>query len=166
MLLRRLGREEKVKQYFDAIILPDAYADNQVEIARLETQYQIGEDAKLEYGPLQKYLHARRLHWDLGIEKDEIDNLMEDPEGTTERHLEIMELMDDYLHHIGCPGLYTMLKDEHSGTKEGMFVDLHRDLKRLGGGKARVPWNFDPDLDPLQAADRTYSSSSALFFSR
>lgn len=148
MLLRRL-EEKKGKQYFDAIILPDAYADNQAEIVRLETQYQLGEDSKVEYGPLQKYLHARRLHEDLNIPKNEIDQLMGESEGNTKKLLEIMGLMDDYLEHIGCPKLYVMLKDS-DGTKEGMFVDLHADLKRINTGKAKVPWAFDPEIDPLQ----------------
>lgn len=149
MLLRKLELETKTKQYFDAIILPHAYADNQAEIVRLETQYQLGEDAKVEYGPLQKYLHARRLHDDLNISADEIDTLMGEARGNTKKLLEIMQLMDDYLEHIGCPKLYLMLKDS-DGTKEGMFVDLHADLKRIKSGKAKIPWAFDPDIDPLQ----------------
>src|SRR3546814_6508721 len=60
-----------------------------------------------------------------------------------------MQLMDDYLEHIVCPKLYLMLKDS-DGTKEGMFVDLHADLKRIEVGKAKIPWAFDPDIDPLQ----------------
>lgn len=149
MLLRKLEGESKSKQYFDAIILPHAYADNQAEIVRLETQYQLGEDAKVEYGPLQKYLHARRLHDDLNISAEEIDKLMGESRGNTKKLLEIMQLMDDYLEHIGCPKLYLMLKDS-DGTKEGMFVDLHADLKRIEVGKAKIPWAFDPDIDPLQ----------------
>lgn len=149
MLLRKLEGESKSKQYFDAIILPHAYADNQAEIVRLETQYQLGEDAKVEYGPLQKYLHARRLHDDLNISVEEIDTLMGESRGNTKKLLEIMQLMDDYLEHIGCPKLYLMLKDS-DGTKEGMFVDLHADLKRIEIGKAKIPWAFDPDIDPLQ----------------
>lgn len=148
MLLRKLEEKTKTKQYFDAIILPHAYADNQAEIVRLETQYQLGEDAKVEYGPLQKYLHARRLHDDLGIEVEEIDKLMGERPGNTQKLLEIMSLMDDYLEHIGCPKLYLMLKDK-DGTKEGMFVDLHADLKRIEKGNAKIPWAFDPEVDPL-----------------
>jgi hypothetical protein len=149
MLLRTLEEDTKAKQYFDAIILPHAYADNQAEIVRLETQYQLGEDAKVEYGPLQKYLHARRLHDELGIKEEEIDTLMGESKGNAKKLLEIMELMDDYLEHIGCPKLYLMLKDS-DGTKEGMFVDLHADLKRIATGKAKIPWAFDAEIDPLQ----------------
>ncbi|HUE90712.1 hypothetical protein [Pseudomonas sp.] len=149
MLLRRLASQKNLgKQYFDAIILPDAYDENQREIVRLETQYQLGEDSKVEYGPLQKYLHARRLHNDLGISTEEIDKLMGQQSGNAAKLLEIMDLMDDYLEHIGCHRLYTMLKDS-DGTKEGMFVDLYYDLKRLKNGGAKVPWAFDAEVDCL-----------------
>src|SRR3546814_18404789 len=81
MLLRLREKTNGIKQHFDAIILPHAYADNQEAIVRLETQYQLGEDAKDEYGALQKYLHVRRLHVDLGIPKDQIDKLMNEKRG-------------------------------------------------------------------------------------
>lgn len=149
MLLRRIQEESNQPQYFDAIILPDAYADNEAEIARLETQYQIGEDSKVEYGPIQKYLHARRLKMDLGIEESEIDTLMGRDPGYAARLLGIMKLMDGYLEHIGCPRLYTMLKDD-DGTKEGMFVDLFSDIKRLEGRNPKVEWAFDPVVDVLR----------------
>jgi hypothetical protein len=148
MLLRKLEQKKNQKQWFDAIILPDAYGDNEKEIVRLETQYQIGEDSKVEYGPLQKYLHARRLCEDLAITKEEVDKLMGEPKGTTARLLRILELMDEYLQHIGCPKLYTVLKDK-DGTKEGMFVDLANDLKRLEAGAGNIQWAYDQVLEPL-----------------
>lgn len=148
MLLRRLGGE-KQKQYLNAIILPDGYDDNQADIVRMETQYQLGEDSKVEYGAIQKYLHARRLHVDLSIPLPEIDELMNEKPGNAQRLLDIMELMEEYLEHISCPRLYLMLKDG-DGTKEGMFVDLYQDLKRLESGNAKIEWAFDPDIDPLQ----------------
>jgi hypothetical protein len=151
MLLRRMG-----ENYFDAVILPDAYADNEKEIVRLETQYQIGEDSKVEYGPIQKYLHARRLKYDLDIDEKEIDSLMGRDDGYAARLLGIMDLMDSYLEHIGCPRLYTMLKDT-DGTKEGMFVDLFSDIKRLEGRNPKVEWAFDEvDLVRLKTIQFDY----------
>jgi hypothetical protein len=148
MLLRRIQQEDHTPQYLDAIILPDAYADNEKEIVRLETQYQLGEDSKVEYGPIQKYLHARRLKIDLDIDEAEIDSLMGRERGYAKGLLGIMDLMDGYLQHIGCPHLYTMLKDS-DGTKEGMFVDLHSDIKRLQGRNPKVDWAFD-EVDLLR----------------
>lgn len=97
MLLRRIERDTKQKQYFEAIILPDAYAENEKEIVRLETQYQLGEDAKVEYGPLQKYLHVKRLKRGLGIEESEIAKLMNETEGRIATLLGTMDLMSAVL---------------------------------------------------------------------
>lgn len=144
MLLRRIEREPNPKQYFEAIILPDTYEQNAKEIVRLETQYQLGEDAKLEYGPLQKYLKAKRLRRHYDILEEEIGQLMGETKQEIERLLGIMQLMDDYLDHIDCPGLYTMLKNR-DGTKEGMFVDLFNDLNRLRNpsGRTAPTWAYD-----------------------
>ncbi|MXW07136.1 MAG: hypothetical protein F4Z87_03240, partial [Gammaproteobacteria bacterium] len=149
MLLRRLEGERNVKQYFEAIILPDAYDENEKEIVRLETQYQMGEDAILPYGPLEKYLHAKRLRETLGVDVQEIAQLMGESQSEVKKLLGIMELMDEYLDHIGCPGLYTMLKEPTGGTKEGMFVDLYSDLNRFKGNNPAVQWSFDAEVDLL-----------------
>lgn len=149
MLLRRLQEDTGKPQFLDAIILPHAYAENEREIVRLETLYQMGEDAKLEYGALQKYLHARRLRKDHEIEIADIASLMGETPREIERILDTMALMDDYLEHIGCSGLYTLLRDS-DGTKEGMFVDLYSDLKRMDSGNAKISWAFDPEVEPMQ----------------
>ena len=150
MLLRRVEKAESEKQYFEAVILPDAYDENEEEIVRLETQYQLGEDAILDYGPLEKYLHAKRLKQALGIDIPEIAQLMGESDSQVKRLIGIMSLMDEYLDHIGCPGLYNMLKEDGGGTKEGMFVDLYSDIVRLEGGKAQIQWAFEPDIDLLE----------------
>lgn len=146
MLLNRLG-----KTHFEAVILPDAYDENEKEIVRLETQYQLGEDSKLEYGALQKYLHAHRLSRHLGIDNSEIADLMgEASPNSVARLLDIMDLMNEYLDHIGCPGFYTLLKESDGATKEGMFVDLYQDLKRLKSSSPQVNWDIEPDLESIE----------------
>lgn len=149
MLLRRLEKKRD-KQYFEAVILPDAYHENEGEIVRLETQYQLGEDDKVEYGPLQKYLRAKRLRYSLNIKEDEIAQLMGISESEVKDLLGIMDLMDDYLQHIDCAGLYTMLKEQEGSTKEGMFVDLYADLTRLRKGSPRVEWDYDKEVDTAE----------------
>jgi hypothetical protein len=51
---------EKFK-YFEAVILPANLADVPDEIRRLETTYQMGEDKKLDYNPIEKYLKVQEL---------------------------------------------------------------------------------------------------------
>lgn len=150
MLLRRIEDKTNQKQFLEAVILPDSYDEDEKEIVRLETQYQLGEDAILDYGPLEKYLHAKRLHDSLGIETAEIAQLMGEKESRIKDLLKTMSLMDEYLEHIGCEGLYNMLKEDGGGTKEGMFVDLNSDMKRLDGGGAQIQWPYDPEVDLLE----------------
>lgn len=149
MLLRRLAQESNQGAWFDAIILPDSYHENEKEIVRLETQYQLGEDEKVEYGPLQKYLHVKRLLVDLKFNHEEVADLMNQSLSTIRNWESIMKLMDDYLAHIGCNGLYTMLGDS-DGTKEGMLVDLNSDLNRLDKGNPNILWDIDSDLEALR----------------
>ena len=151
MLLQRLE-----KKYFEAVILPDKYNENEKDIVRLETQYQLGQDPTLDYGPLEKYLHAKRLT-SLGIDEQEARKMMNlSNVNDFKELLAIMGLMDDYLEHIQCGGLYTLLRDD-DGTKEGMFVDLYSDLKRLRGD-TQVNWGYDKDVDlmDLQAIHFDY----------
>ena len=129
----------KPQRPFEAVILPDDYYSDEKAIVRLETEFQIGEDSKLDYGPLEKYLKVKRLK--VWYECEEIAQMMAISEGKVREYLTIMNLMDDYLEHIDCAGLYTMLKNNDGSSKEGMFVDLYRDLKRIEGGNTSIPWS-------------------------
>ena len=128
----------KPTRTFEAVILPDTYYSDEKAIVRLETEFQIGEDSKLDYGPLEKYLKVKRLRaW---YEVEEIAEMMAVGDGEVRKLEAIMKLMDDYLEHIDCAGLYTMLKESDGSSKEGMFVDLYLDLKRLDSGNSVIPW--------------------------
>lgn len=138
MLLQRM----KDRHYFEAVILDDSFEDNVEEIVRLETLYQY-EDPLLEYDPLQKYMKVKRLKEQFNWTPEDIAIAMNEPKGKSEieRLLEISKLMDQYLEYIGCPGLYELFRDT-SGTKEGMLVDLERDLRRLNGNTTKVHWDY------------------------
>jgi hypothetical protein len=153
MLLRRLGSN----MFFEAVILPDEYYENEKEIVRLETEYQIGEDSKLDYGPLEKYLKVKRLIDGLGYTKEEVRQMMGIGIGELERRIATMKLMDEYLEYIDCAGLYNMLKERDGSTKEGMFVDLNADLKRLKDGAIGIAWAPNAiDIEELKATQFDY----------
>ena len=161
MLLGRIGEGLK----FEAIVLKDRYYENEKEIIKLETEYQIGEDSKVEYGPLEKYLKVKRLKQH-DYTDEEIRQMMG---GITKselaRRIGTMALMDDYLEYIQCPGLYNLLK-ERDGTKEGMLVDLHSDLKRFSEGKAGLSWTPDDiDVTELKAIQFDYLRYGTSLFS-
>ncbi|WP_049215296.1 hypothetical protein [Alloscardovia omnicolens] len=125
-------------KYFIAIILPED-ADKK-EILALETTYQMGEDAKVDYNPIEKYLKCKDLK-DAGFTDDDIAGMMDCKPGEVRTMLSALKLMDEYLDEYGYSGMYTQLD-----KKEDSFLKLDSALKKY---KAGVPsmWAYDPDAD-------------------
>ena len=125
-------------QYFIAIILPED-ADKK-EILALETTYQMGEDAKVDYNPIEKYLKCKDLK-DAGFTDDDIAGMMDCKPGEVRTMLSALKLMDEYLDEYGYSGMYTQLD-----KNEDSFLKLDSALKKY---KAGVPsmWAYDPDAD-------------------
>lgn len=146
-ILNRIAQEENSgPMYFKAIILDDTLDDNPREIMRLETTYQIGEDDKLDYNPIEKYLKCKDLT-EIGFETAEIAKMMGETESKINEWLAIMRLMDDYLNNLGYHGIYTRLE-----KLEGQFVDLNRYLKRYENGTHYVDWAYkESDISDLKA---------------
>ena len=125
-------------QYFIAIILPED-ADKK-EILALETTYQMGEDAKVDYNPIEKYLKCKDLK-DAGFTDDDISGMMDCKTSDVRTMLSALRLMDDYLDEFGYSGMYTQLD-----KNEDSFLKLDAALKKY---KAGVPamWAYDPEAD-------------------
>lgn len=125
-------------RYFIAIILPED-ADKK-EILALETTYQMGEDAKVDYNPIEKYLKCKDLK-DEGFTDDDIAGMMDSKPGEIRTMLSALRLMDDYLDEYDYSGMYTQLE-----KNEDSFLKLDSALKKY---KAGVPsmWAYDPDAD-------------------
>lgn len=125
-------------RFFVAIILPDD-ADKK-EILALETTYQMGEDAKVDYNPIEKYLKCKDLK-DEGFTNDDIHRMMDVTVGDVKTMLSALELMDDYLDEYDYLGMYTQLD-----KNEDSFLKLDAALRKY---KAGVPsmWAYDPDAD-------------------
>lgn len=155
MLLNRLfhKREEYGYQYgevehcryFLAIILPDDAEEK--DIQQLETIYQMGEDDKLDYNPIEKYLKCKELIR-LGFKEKDIADFMSEKEGKIKEWLRILELMEKYLQEYGYDGIYTRLD-----KTEGPFVDLEGYLdsyKKKGANVRGVDWEYtDSDISDL-----------------
>lgn len=155
MLLNRLfhKREElgyqysEVEQckYFLAIILPDDAEEK--DIQQLETIYQMGEDDKLDYNPIEKYLKCKELKR-LGFSEDDIADFMSEKPAKIKEWLRILDLMEKYLEEYGYEGIYTRLD-----KTEGPFVDLEGYLdsyKKKGANVRNVDWEYsDSDISDL-----------------
>lgn len=147
MILRRVAKQKKESPvYFLGVVLDESLDDDPKEIMRLETTYQMGEDAKVDYNAIEKYLKCKDLI-KYGFNEKEIGKMMGDSEAKIKEYLSIMNLMDDYLVKLGYSGIYTRLD-----KTEGAFVDLNNYLKRYEGKKSKIiQWNYnDSDLNELK----------------
>lgn len=148
-LLKRITESTEFDQttkdkcsYFLARILPED-ADEK-EILRLETSYQMGSDSKVDYNPIEKYLHTRDMHLK-GFSVDQIAEYM----GLSSSkevilNLDIMELIDLYLENYDYNGIYTRLP---RGCEDD-FLKLNASIKKVRGGK--ISWIPSDELDEVE----------------
>lgn len=125
-------------KYFIAIILPED-ADKK-EILALETTYQMGEDAKVDYNPIEKYLKCKDLK-DASFTDEDIARMMDCSKGDVKTMLSALELMDDYLDSYDYSGMYTQLD-----KNEDSFLKLDSALRKYRAGVPSM-WAYDPDAD-------------------
>lgn len=156
MFLNRLVKSvvinpEKFK-FFEAVILPVNLSDDVKQIRQLETSYQMGEDKKLDYNPIEKYLKAQELKNSEVSEKD-ISSWMGETESVIKNYLETMKTMDDYLDYLGYQGIYTQLDG-----REDWFISLTKWLNNFRNKKSSK--GFDGygklDVDFLQIISYDY----------
>ena len=156
MLLNRIYRNREALgythqqvescQYFLAIILPDDATER--DIHQLETIYQMGEDDKLDYNPIEKYLKCKELK-NCGFSEKDIAGFMCEKQSQIEQWLRILKLMEEYLSTYEYDGIYTRLE-----KTEGPFVDLANWLESYQKRGAKVDtmdWVFeDSDISDLK----------------
>jgi hypothetical protein len=116
MLLNKLFQERESRglkftevehcQYFLAIILPDDATEKDMQ--QLETIYQMGEDDKVDYNAIEKYLKCKELRKYFEIK--DIADFMNEKESQIKQWLSILKLMDEYLDTYGYQGIYTRLE--------------------------------------------------------
>ena len=138
-LLISIANDPKVQQsirdrskFFLAAILPEEA--NPKDILRLETQFQMGADGKVDYNPIEKYLHAVDM-LNKGFTVDEIKSYMGFKKLTdVTQAIEIVKLMDEYLATYDYEGIYTQIP---SGA-EDRLLKLNDAIKKIKEGG--IPW--------------------------
>lgn len=143
MLLNQIDKFD----YFKAIVLPVTLEENPIEIEKLETSYQMGEDEKLGYNPIEKYLKTKNLK-QKKVPVQQIANWMGESIPTINEYLAVMEIMDDYLDYLGYNGIFTQLDG-----REDQFINLTKWLKSFyGGGSIKAFDGYkDSDVSDLKA---------------
>lgn len=150
MLLNRIPKFD----YFKAIILPVTLEENPIEIEKLETTYQMGEDEKLGYNPVEKYLKAKTILDKLKptIGEDEavkrISDWMGEKPSTVREYLGVMETMDEYLQTLEYDGIYTQLDG-----REDQFITLTTWINNYYDTESKkAGWAYSNlDVDELKA---------------
>lgn len=149
MLLNKVDRTG----YFKAIVLPVTLEENPIEIERLETTYQMGEDEKLGYNPIEKYLKAKQIFDKLTPKISEteaiktISDWMGESEGEISKYLDTMTVMDEYLEYLEYDGIYTQLD-----SREDQFLSLTKWLNTFYGESSKKAFDgyTDSDVDDLK----------------
>ena len=125
----RYKPEERARcERFRAVVLPEDA--NEKEILRLETMYQMGSDEKVNYNPIEKYLHARDMV-KKGFPLDDIAEYMD--LGSTvkvQELLDVVELIDLYLDYYEYTGIYTRLP---RGFEDDL-LKLNQTIKKIQRG--------------------------------
>lgn len=138
-------------QYFEAAILENEL--DKKEIRRYEAFYQYGNEDKVEYDPIQKYI-AVDVQTQLEYTDKEIaDNFYTLTEGKVsiiEEWRKEFELMNEYLDYIGEPGIFTSLE-----TREEAFINLYKTLKSYNGSTGNKIRPFD-DFDLVEFKERYF----------
>ncbi len=144
MLLNKVDRTG----YFKAVILPVTLEENPIEIERLETTYQMGEDEKLGYNPIEKYLKAKQIFDKLipKITENEaiksISDWMGESESEIQKYLDTMAVMDEYLEYLEYDGIYTQLD-----SREDQFLSLTKWLNTFYGESSKKGFDGYTDSD-------------------
>jgi hypothetical protein len=142
MLLAKSGRYD----YFKAIVLPVTLEQDPLEIEKLETSYQMGEDEKLGYNPIEKYLKSQNLR-DKGVSVEDIAGWMNEPKSEIEKYIRTMQIMDEYLETYKYDKMYTQLDG-----REDLFLSVEKWTSYLyGEGSSRGFDGYtDGDVDDLK----------------
>ena len=146
MLLCKLRETYAINRKFKAIILDDTYedgGDKELDITVLETSLQLGEDEKVDYGPIEKYLTVIKFreNFDGKVPDKQIASLMNlEKIKDVQTNFEIGKLMLEYLEYIDAPKITSRL-----AKTEELFINLQRKLDYFKRGKSGPNWNLTDD---------------------
>lgn len=154
MLLNRINAAHPQRRidYFKTVVLPVTLEEDPLEIEKLETTYQMGEDEKLTYNPIEKYLKAKGLK-SRGIHVDQIAAWMGETPAEVQQYLDVMTTMEDYLDYTKCNGIYTQLDG-----REDQFITLTKQLTNFRSESSRrgFPGYQQDDVDDLKIISYDY----------
>ena len=131
---------------FEAVVINEENLSPE-RLIELEVNSQFGEDAKVEYDSIQKYIAAHDQHVNFGFDEARIANNYNKKPSEVKKWLEIYELMTEYLEYTGQANHFTALKE-----LEDPFINLNSKLKQLKAySSSKVKWAYEPyDIEQLK----------------
>lgn len=157
MLLNKIQADPKYPNrfdYFKAVVLPITVEENPIEIEKLETSFQMGEDEKLGYNATEKYIKAKEIYLRLTklpeIDPKELDDVainkiadwMGESNSEIRKYLSTIVVMDDYLSYLEYDGIYTQLDD-----REDQFLSLQKWLNTFYDKESNKAFDGYTNLD-------------------
>lgn len=148
MLLNRIPK----CSHFKAVVLPVALEDDPIEVEKLETTYQMGEDEKLGYNPIEKYLKAKQIYQQLTVQCSPDDAIKQIAEWMGEDRsdivdwLEVVKIIDDYLEYLEYDGIYAMADTPNDG-KEDLFLYIRKWLTTFSDKESNKGFDGYQQLD-------------------
>ena len=137
MIQNKLAEQKGRPGHFLAVILPDKMDDSRKNIMELETLLQLGQDEKLEYNSIQRYIHVHNL-LKAGFKPEIIAEMMRSSANDVNKNEEIYQLMKECLESWGADKLFQLLVNK---KLDGNFNDLlgyTRKLDKVTGLKKDV----------------------------
>ncbi len=128
--LRRLSETNQNFNYFEAVILDKDIENNAKQIKMLELQLQIGEEARVDYDPIDRLVGiyndivANRL---LTVEEYAMSTNMESVKDV-EKLVDISMLLVEFLEAINAPGKFYLARELNLN---GPLHELYGILKRI-----------------------------------
>lgn len=121
-------------RYFNAVILPGDIDDD--EMIALETQIQMGEDEKVEYNAIEKYLKIDKLYKN-GIQYYDIANMITSikNKADAENKHKTFLMMEEYLEFIDAPNRFSLIL-----KNEDLFLNLQSVINAYEKGKYITNW--------------------------
>lgn len=121
-------------RYFLCVVLPGNITDDEMLV--LETKIQMGEDDKVDYNPIEKYLKIEKLVKS-GKTYDEISSMIssvKNGKAANEMH-NIYKLMEKYLEYIGAPYHFSII-----AKFEDHFIKLNKTNEYFKNGTYDADW--------------------------
>lgn len=127
--LRNLAKADAKFNYFEAVILDRDYEHSAKQIKMLELQIQIGEEARVDYNPIDKLVGIYR-----DIEDKKLLTVQEYARSTNmtekevEKELEISRLLVEFLEAINAPEQFYLAREKKI---DGPLRELYGILKKV-----------------------------------